>query len=162
MLLTTPLSRGVVLPTSPRNSSDLPLESQRPCGPGISQSSRLRVSPNRICSSSSCQFRHNALRLYAPSLAKKWTAGASGARGSVRFGVKAAASSTTQGANPGATGANDSSVQSLEQWLGSHGFPLEKVMLKERPSNFLNKKPIHYIAASEDLEVRMLVITTRG
>ena len=161
MLLTTPLSHGVVLPTSSWVSLDLPLESQRPCGPGISQSSRLRVSPSRICSSS-CQFRYNTLRLHAPSLAKTPAAGASGARGSVRSGVEAAASSTTQGANPGATGANDPSVQSLEQWLGSHGFPLAKVMLKERPSKILNKKPIHYIAASEDLKVRMLVIMTRG
>ena len=41
----------------------------------------------------------------------------------------------------------------LKHWLDRNGLPPCKVLLKERPAHDQNHKPIHYVAASEDLQV---------
>ncbi|CAF2347476.1 unnamed protein product [Brassica napus] len=40
----------------------------------------------------------------------------------------------------------------LKHWLDKNGLPPCKVLLKERPAHDQNHKPIHYVAASEDLQ----------
>ncbi|KAF3502685.1 hypothetical protein F2Q69_00044881 [Brassica cretica] len=40
----------------------------------------------------------------------------------------------------------------LKHWLDRNGLPPCKVLLKERPAHDQNHKPIHYVAASEDLQ----------
>lgn len=40
----------------------------------------------------------------------------------------------------------------LKSWMHSNGLPLCKVVLKEKPSHNSNHRPIHYVAASEDLQ----------
>lgn len=42
----------------------------------------------------------------------------------------------------------------LKTWMHKNGLPPCKVVLNERPSHDENHKPIHYVAASEDLQVR--------
>lgn len=44
----------------------------------------------------------------------------------------------------------------LKFWMEKNGLPPCKVMLKERPSHDSKHRPIHYVAASEDLEVNSL------
>lgn len=44
----------------------------------------------------------------------------------------------------------------LKSWMEKNGLPPCKVMLKERPSHDSNHPPIHYVAASEDLQVNSL------
>lgn len=41
----------------------------------------------------------------------------------------------------------------LKYWMHKNGLPPCKVVLEERPSHDEKHKPIHYIAASEDLQV---------
>ncbi|OIW12250.1 hypothetical protein TanjilG_06039 [Lupinus angustifolius] len=41
----------------------------------------------------------------------------------------------------------------LKCWMHKHGLPPCKVVLKEKPSHDNTHKPIHYVAASEDLQV---------
>ncbi|KAF7801662.1 ribulose-1,5 bisphosphate carboxylase/oxygenase large subunit N-methyltransferase, chloroplastic-like [Senna tora] len=41
----------------------------------------------------------------------------------------------------------------LKSWMHKNGLPACKVVLKERPSHNDKHKPIHYVAASEDLQV---------
>ncbi|KAJ7974764.1 N-methyltransferase [Quillaja saponaria] len=41
----------------------------------------------------------------------------------------------------------------LKSWMHKNGLPSCKVVLKERPSHDENHSPIHYVAASEDLQV---------
>ena len=41
----------------------------------------------------------------------------------------------------------------LKSWMHENGLPPCKVVLKERPSHYEQHKAIHYIAASEDLQV---------
>ncbi|KAI4348280.1 hypothetical protein L6164_009017 [Bauhinia variegata] len=41
----------------------------------------------------------------------------------------------------------------LKYWMHKNGLPPCKVVLKERPSHNSDHKPIHYVAASEDLQV---------
>lgn len=41
----------------------------------------------------------------------------------------------------------------LKSWMHENGLPPCKVVLKERPSHHEQHKAIHYIAASEDLQV---------
>ncbi|CAL0299167.1 unnamed protein product [Lupinus luteus] len=41
----------------------------------------------------------------------------------------------------------------LKSWMHKHGLPPCKVVLKDRPSHDNTHKPIHYVAASEDLQV---------
>ncbi|CAA0824556.1 Rubisco methyltransferase family protein, partial [Striga hermonthica] len=40
----------------------------------------------------------------------------------------------------------------LKSWMDRNGLPSCKVMLKERPSHVSKHRPIHYVAASEDLQ----------
>ncbi|XP_010250814.1 PREDICTED: histone-lysine N-methyltransferase setd3 isoform X2 [Nelumbo nucifera] len=42
--------------------------------------------------------------------------------------------------------------EDLKAWMHSNGFPPCKVILKERPSHDKKHRPIHYVAASEDLQ----------
>lgn len=42
----------------------------------------------------------------------------------------------------------------LKSWMHDHGLPPCKVVLKERPSHDEKLRPMHYVAASEDLRVR--------
>ena len=48
----------------------------------------------------------------------------------------------------------------LKHWLDKNGLPPCKVLLKERPAHDQNHKPIHYVAASEDLQVLWLFFIT--
>lgn len=41
----------------------------------------------------------------------------------------------------------------LKSWMHDHGLPPCKVVLKERPSHDEKLRPMHYVAASEDLQV---------
>jgi len=41
----------------------------------------------------------------------------------------------------------------LKSWMHKNGLPPCKVVLKERPSHDKKLRPIHYVAASEDLQV---------
>lgn len=43
--------------------------------------------------------------------------------------------------------------EDLKHWMDKNGLPPCKVVLKERPAHDQNHKPIHYVAASEDLQV---------
>ncbi|KAG6516395.1 ribulose-1,5 bisphosphate carboxylase/oxygenase large subunit N-methyltransferase, chloroplastic-like isoform X1 [Zingiber officinale] len=47
----------------------------------------------------------------------------------------------------------------LKSWLHQHGLPPCKVDLKERPSHDGKHRPIHYVAASEDLQAGDLVFS---
>lgn len=40
----------------------------------------------------------------------------------------------------------------LKSWMHRNGLPPCKILLKERPSHVPNHRPIHYVAASEDLQ----------
>ena len=44
----------------------------------------------------------------------------------------------------------------LKSWMHKNGLPPCKIVLKERPSQSDTHKPIRYVAASEDLQVRSL------
>ncbi|KAK7855652.1 uncharacterized protein LOC111992538 [Quercus suber] len=44
-------------------------------------------------------------------------------------------------------------VEDLKSWMHKNGLPPCKVLLKERPSHDEKHSPIHYVAASEDLQV---------
>ena len=46
----------------------------------------------------------------------------------------------------------------LKSWMHANGLPPCKVMLKEKPSHNPKYRPIHYVAASEDLQVLKFVI----
>ena len=41
----------------------------------------------------------------------------------------------------------------LKSWMHKNGLPPCKVVLKEKPSHDSKHWPIHYVAASEDLQV---------
>ncbi|KMS95496.1 hypothetical protein BVRB_007680 [Beta vulgaris subsp. vulgaris] len=41
----------------------------------------------------------------------------------------------------------------MKSWMHANGLPPCKVLLKEKPSHNSNYRPIHYVAASEDLQV---------
>lgn len=41
----------------------------------------------------------------------------------------------------------------LKSWMHKNGLPPCKVVLEERPSHDEKHRPIHYVAASEDLQV---------
>lgn len=43
--------------------------------------------------------------------------------------------------------------EDLKSWMHENGLPPCKVLLKERPSHDEKHSPIHYVAASEDLQV---------
>ena len=43
----------------------------------------------------------------------------------------------------------------LKSWMHKNGLPPCKVVLKEKPSHYEKHSPIHYVAASEDLLVRI-------
>jgi hypothetical protein len=43
----------------------------------------------------------------------------------------------------------------LKSWMHKNGLPPCKVVLKEKPSHYEKHSPIHYVAASEDLQVRI-------
>lgn len=47
---------------------------------------------------------------------------------------------------------SDESTDDLKSWMHSNGLPPCKVVLKERPSHDSKHRPIHYVAASEDLQ----------
>lgn len=42
----------------------------------------------------------------------------------------------------------------LKSWMHRNGLPPCKVVLKDRPSHDEKHSPIHYVAASEDLQVK--------
>lgn len=42
----------------------------------------------------------------------------------------------------------------LKSWMHKNGLPPCKVILKEKPSHNAKHRPIHYVAASEDLQVK--------
>jgi hypothetical protein len=44
----------------------------------------------------------------------------------------------------------------LKSWMHKYGLPPCKVELKEKPSHDAKFRPIHYVAASEDLQVGFL------
>lgn len=48
-------------------------------------------------------------------------------------------------------GGDDS--EDLKRWMDKKGLPPCKILLKERPAHDHKHKPIHYVAASEDLQV---------
>lgn len=48
--------------------------------------------------------------------------------------------------------------EDLKHWMDKKGLPPCKVVLKERPAHDQNHKPIHYVAASEDLQVFWLFL----
>ncbi|KAL2943313.1 Histone-lysine N-methyltransferase setd3 [Bienertia sinuspersici] len=48
---------------------------------------------------------------------------------------------------------SDDSDFDLKSWMHSNGLPPCKVLLKEKSSHNSNYRPIHYVAASEDLQV---------
>ena len=52
-----------------------------------------------------------------------------------------------------ASGEKSAEAGDLKSWLHKEGLPPCKVVLKERPSHDGKHRPIHYIAASEDLKV---------
>lgn len=47
----------------------------------------------------------------------------------------------------------DDEFGDLKAWMHDNGLPSCKVILQEKPSHDKNHRPIHYVAASEDLEV---------
>jgi hypothetical protein len=47
-------------------------------------------------------------------------------------------------------------LRDLKSWMHKNGLPPCKVELKERPSHDVKHRPIHYVAASEDLQVGFL------
>ncbi|KGN58197.1 ribulose-1,5 bisphosphate carboxylase/oxygenase large subunit N-methyltransferase, chloroplastic [Cucumis sativus] len=47
----------------------------------------------------------------------------------------------------------DDEFGDLKAWMHDNGLPPCKVILEEKPSHDKNHRPIHYVAASEDLEV---------
>lgn len=47
----------------------------------------------------------------------------------------------------------------LKSWMHKNGLPPCKVVLKEKPSYDKNHRPIHYVAASADLQVYILLIS---
>lgn len=46
----------------------------------------------------------------------------------------------------------------LKSWMHKNGLPPCKVVLRDRPSHDAKHSPIHYVAASEDLQVNNLLI----
>lgn len=46
--------------------------------------------------------------------------------------------------------------EDLKSWMHKNGLPPCKVVLKERPSHDEKLRPIHYVAASEDLQVHKM------
>lgn len=44
-------------------------------------------------------------------------------------------------------------IADLKSWMHENGLPPCKVVLKDRPSHDAKLRPIHYVAASEDLQV---------
>nr|GMC97382.1 ribulose-1,5 bisphosphate carboxylase/oxygenase large subunit N-methyltransferase, chloroplastic isoform X1 [Ipomoea batatas] len=48
----------------------------------------------------------------------------------------------------------DHDLGDLKSWMHNNGLPPCKVVLDERPSHNAKHRPIHYVAASEDLQVR--------
>lgn len=53
----------------------------------------------------------------------------------------------------GVLGVREEEFGDLKSWMHENGLPPCKVVLKERPSHNEKHKPIHYVAASEDLQV---------
>ncbi|GAB4847948.1 hypothetical protein Ancab_027009 [Ancistrocladus abbreviatus] len=51
-----------------------------------------------------------------------------------------------------AASSKDDEFTDLKSWMHKNGLPLCKVVLKERPSHDAKHQPMHYIAASEDLQ----------
>lgn len=47
-------------------------------------------------------------------------------------------------------------LRDLKSWMHKNGLPPCKVEFKERPSHDAKHRPIHYVAASEDLQVGFL------
>ena len=56
----------------------------------------------------------------------------------------------------------DDEFGDLKAWMHDNGLPPCKVILEEKPSHDKNHRPIHYVAASEDLEVNFCRFFIRG
>lgn len=56
-----------------------------------------------------------------------------------------------------ASGEKSVEAGGLKSWLHKEGLPPCKVVLKERPSHDGKHRPIHYVAASEDLKVNWII-----
>ncbi|KAL6520158.1 hypothetical protein OROMI_032338 [Orobanche minor] len=64
----------------------------------------------------------------------------------------AASNSDTRVKSSEITGKREKEHGDLKSWMDRNGFPPCKVMLKERPSHDSTRRPIQYVAASEDLQ----------
>ncbi|ERN13651.1 ribulose-1,5 bisphosphate carboxylase/oxygenase large subunit N-methyltransferase, chloroplastic [Amborella trichopoda] len=60
-------------------------------------------------------------------------------------------SSRTGGGNSRVLGSKEGEID-LKSWMHSQGLPPCKVLLREKPSHDEKHRPIHYVAASEDLQ----------
>lgn len=59
--------------------------------------------------------------------------------------------------NEVATKNENDEFEDLKYWMHKNGLPSCKVVLKERPSHDQKHSPIHYVAASEDLQVNFQI-----
>ncbi|ESW23543.1 hypothetical protein PHAVU_004G056200 [Phaseolus vulgaris] len=57
------------------------------------------------------------------------------------------------GGGPAVAGAGEKHEEDLKSWMHKHGLPPCKVVLKDKPCHNDPHKPIHYVAASQDLQV---------
>jgi len=57
------------------------------------------------------------------------------------------------GGGPAVAGAGEKHEEDLKSWMHKQGLPPCKVVLKDKPCHNDPHKPIHYVAASEDLQV---------
>lgn len=55
-------------------------------------------------------------------------------------------------------GSRKEEVADLQSWMHKNGLPPCKVVLKDRPSHDDKHKPIHSVAASEDLQVKCEIL----
>lgn len=71
-----------------------------------------------------------------------------------RFSIRVSSSDTLVAGSREVVSKKEEDLGDLKSWMHKNGLPPCKVILKEKPSHNEKHRPIHYVAASEDLQVK--------
>lgn len=71
-----------------------------------------------------------------------------------RLSIRVSSSDTLVAGSREVVSKKEEDLGDLKSWMHKNGLPPCKVILKEKPSHNEKHRPIHYVAASEDLQVK--------
>ena len=72
------------------------------------------------------------------------------------FCLASASDTLVAGSRKELSSKKDDEFGDLKSWMHKNGLPPCKVVFKERPSHDENHRPMHYVAAIEDLQVNKM------